>query len=154
MKNILFVCTGNTCRSPMAQALFLQRLKEEDVIDRFRVLSAGIFTQNGLPASREAVRVLQEDGLDISEHTSAVLVSEIVMDADVILTMTRNHRDYISEEFPEKKNMVFTLGEFVNDEEIEVIDPFAKGIESYRQSREQLKQLINKAVNKLLSNNI
>lgn len=95
---ILLVCTGNTCRSPMAEALALDLLKDRPRAD---VSSAGVYTSDGLPASAEAVAVMAEHGLDLSGHRSRLLTAEMVAAADGIYTMTASHRRAVVQAFPE-----------------------------------------------------
>ena len=110
---ILFVCTGNTCRSPMAMALF--RLKGTDV----KAESAGIFAQNGQPASAEAVIACQKLGADLSGHKSRRITPEIIADADIINGC------------PQEK--IFTLSE-LTDIPGDIPDPFGQSQEIYDQT--------------------
>lgn len=83
---ILFVCSGNTCRSPMAMALF--RLEKTDI----QAESAGISAQNGQPASMEAIRACQILGADLTKHKSRRITPEMINDADIIAAMTSSHK--------------------------------------------------------------
>jgi protein-tyrosine phosphatase len=96
---ILFVCTGNTCRSPMAEALCCKLLAErlecspkELLQHGYLVLSAGLAAMPGEPVSPEAVEVVQELGADLDGHTSRPLTADLVLQADYVLTMTRGHQ--------------------------------------------------------------
>src|SRR5213592_4659653 len=92
MKTILFVCTGNICRSPMAEGLFRQAVKGPT---DFRVLSAGVGAADGMPPSEYAVQALKELGIDISRQRSRVLTAELVQQADYIFGMTHSHVDAV-----------------------------------------------------------
>ena len=87
---LLFVCTGNTCRSPMAEAIARRRLGERGW-SQVEVASAGVAAFPGSPASGGAVRVARSRGLDLSDHASTPLTPELARDADLILTMTSSH---------------------------------------------------------------
>ncbi|MEX0818621.1 MAG: L-threonylcarbamoyladenylate synthase, partial [Pirellulaceae bacterium] len=104
---IVFVCTGNTCRSPMAEALMRRRIagRLECAVDELEdrnvmVMSAGIAAKSGGRASPESVQLMRERGIDINLHESQPLTERLVRFADMILTMTRGHRDAIVAEWP------------------------------------------------------
>ena len=112
MLRILFVCTGNTCRSPMAEGLcrsFLGRLRLQQEVE---VASAGLNAVAGGPASREAVAIMAERGIDLSGHKTACLTDEQVRWADLILTMEEHHRRRLLEQFPEAVGKAFVLKEY------------------------------------------
>ncbi len=96
MKRILFVCTGNICRSPLAEAL-LKRALHERAVEDVSVESAGTGAWDGAPASEGAYLVALERGLDLSGHRARLLTREIVEDAAMILTMARHHRARVHE---------------------------------------------------------
>lgn len=152
MMRILFVCSGNTCRSPMARGLLWQRLQAGAEWKRadIQVCSAGLFTQDDLPPSPEAVEVMREEGIDISQHRSRLLKNILVGEADLVLTMTASQRDYLLERFPDKSVNIYTLSEFTGDEAGEVMDPYGHGREHYRKCLFQLQLLVDKLYNKII----
>jgi len=150
---IIFVCTGNTCRSPMARALLLQRLQASakwSDSGPIQVWSAGLFTQDDLPASPEAVAAMREEGIDISHHRSLLLRNNLIRDADLVLTMTASQRDYLLDRFPDKSDNIYTLSQFTGDETGEVMDPYGQGPEYYRKSLSQLKLLVDRLFQKII----
>ncbi|HEU5140686.1 MAG TPA: low molecular weight protein arginine phosphatase [Bacillales bacterium] len=112
MKNFLFVCTGNTCRSPMAEALLRAK-----AVDQISVRSAGVFAVDGSSAAGEAVQALSEKGIDFQGHMSRRLDGELARWADVILTMTENHKRSVQSQFPETAGRVYTLREYSDDDQ-------------------------------------
>jgi protein-tyrosine-phosphatase len=149
---ILFVCSGNTCRSPMAKALLLKRLETPSNLSNsseIQVWSAGLFTRDGLPASPEAIAAMREEGLDISSHRSLLISRSLVEDAELVLTMTVSQRDYLLARFPHKSVNIYTLSEFIGDETGEVMDPYGHGQEVYRQSLLQLNLLVDRLFYKI-----
>ncbi|MDM5201394.1 low molecular weight protein arginine phosphatase [Fictibacillus enclensis] len=111
MKNILFVCTGNTCRSPMAAAL-LRHLGN----GKLEVRSAGVFAAEGAGASSNAVTAMSEKGIPFNHESKPV--TRTLMDwADLILTMTESHKHALCNRFPEVVDKVYTLKEFIYQNE-------------------------------------
>ena len=136
MKNILFVCTGNTCRSPMAEGLLRHALRDDK---SFRILSAGVAANSGAPANPETVTILRESGIDLENHLSRPITSDLVREAMLILAMTDVHKEIILELFPEAGERVFLLGEFSRDPAFhEIPDPIGGGRAAYIETRDAI----------------
>ncbi len=141
MKTILFVCTGNVCRSPMAEALLRHALKGDS---NYRVLSAGLGALDGQPATDTAVEVMAEIGIDLSHHVSQALRVPLVEQADFIFTMTRQQQDAIQTIYPMAAEKTFLLREFESSEVIgkDIADPIGQPIEIYRRTRDQIRSAL------------
>ena len=148
IKNVLLVCTGNICRSPLAEAL-LERALRDRAIAEVTVTSAGTGAWNGAPASEGAYLVGLERGLDLSGHRARLLTRELVEQADLILTMARHHRARVDELGGEGR--VFVLGEYAGREgnEAEVSDPFGGDLDVYRDTCAELEALVAAVVERL-----
>lgn len=149
--NILLLCSGNTCRSPMAQALLLQAIAEQPGMnkDDFNVVSAGLWAQDGFPASPQAVKVMSEYGLDIFAHRSRAMSRDLARQADLILTMTRSGLEEVQQRYPFARDKSFTLADYAGFTQQEIIDPFGLDLLTYRQTAQQLKKMINELIKKL-----
>ncbi|HCX90463.1 MAG: phosphotyrosine protein phosphatase [Deltaproteobacteria bacterium CG12_big_fil_rev_8_21_14_0_65_43_10] len=137
MKNILFVCTANICRSPFAEGA-LKKLLMGKKVAGIKVHSAGVSAVPGLPSPPDAIRIACELGVDITEHLSRPLSPSMVEEADIILAMSLFHREVILEMSPESENKLKLLGSFSKfyggGEETEIPDPYGLTSFHYRSS--------------------
>lgn len=141
MDYIIFICTGNTCRSPMAEGLFRAHGGEEET--GLAAASAGLFTQDGLPASGNAVTAAKELGADISAHRSRMLTHEMAQSARYLVCMTGAHYDRVCELFPDCADKVFTLTQR------DVSDPFGGDLETYRRAAAEIDEGVRSIIGRL-----
>ena len=140
MKTILFICTGNVCRSPMAEALFR---RATDGRGDFRVLSAGLGAMNGQPPTAHSVAAMRDLGLDISGQRSRSLTADLVSQADYIFGMTHGHVDTLGLLYPGAAERVFLLREFddsLEEYEKDIGDPIGSAYDVYVNCRRQIEQ--------------
>jgi protein-tyrosine-phosphatase len=148
---ILFVCTGNTCRSSMAAGLATELVKRLNKDKEIEILSAGTMAWPGSPAAEQAIETLAEKNIDIKDHQAAMLTKELVAAADLILTMTASHSDQVLQIAAEAADKVYTLGQYA-EEEGDIPDPFGQPVAVYQACAARLEHLINKALDKMLNN--
>ena len=146
---IMFVCEGNTCRSPMAEALLRKRLQDEG-IDDVEVSSAGIWASNASKPSELAVLVVKDlFSIDISGHRSSILTLGKVQKSDLVLTMTQEETEFLRRIFPREKDKIFNIGEYITGKIVDVRDPFGRQESVYRDVACTLDTLIGDLVSKL-----
>jgi protein-tyrosine-phosphatase len=148
-KTVLLVCTGNTCRSVMAQGILLELLKDLGEDQHLQVLSAGVAAALGGEASDEALQILDERGIDLGRHRSRPVTEDLLASANLVLTMTGSQRDIIHRLYPDEAGKVQSLKEYVN-EAGDIEDPIGLPVSLYRKTAKQLERLLLKAAKKLL----
>ncbi|OLP66797.1 Low molecular weight protein-tyrosine-phosphatase YwlE [Bacillus pumilus] len=144
--NILFVCTGNTCRSPMAQALFASIADEKGL--RVTVKSAGVYASDSGKASPQAIEALFEKSIPLN-HSSAKLTEDLIQEADYVLTMTAQHKQLILAQYAFAAEKVFTLKEYATGKAGDVSDPFGGSLPVYQETRDELETLLYQLAEKL-----
>ena len=145
MYKILFVCTGNTCRSPMAETIARDIFKKHGL--KTEVLSAGVHASNGAKASPNAIYAMKKMGLNLKNHKAQLINEHLIEWSNIILTMTKGHYNILKSMYP-KKAEIFTLGEYIGINE-DISDPFGLDEYVYISLARELKNMLESIAEKL-----
>lgn len=138
--NILVICIGNICRSPIAEGLLKRALPEKSV------RSAGIGAMIGYPADPFSIQLMQEQGIDISAHRAQSLTSWMVSEADIILVMDQDQKRFVEQKYSTSKGKVFRLGEFGK---YDIPDPYQQDLAVFRQTYSLIAQGVDALIERI-----
>lgn len=139
-KDIVFVCSGNTCRSPIAEYIFRDLLIQNGLSNDFNSLSAGLFTYKDLPATELAIESMTEIGIDISCHRSQPLTQSIVDRSHAIVCMTQEHHVLVINNFSDVSTKCYMMS---HPDVVDVHDPFGGRLDDYRRTRDIIQTNLN-----------
>ena len=134
ISSILTVCTGNICRSPLAEYRFKELLKDKDIL----ISSAGVNALVDQPADESAQLIAEENGFDLKSHKGQALTESIIQENEIIFVMENDHKRLICDLYPFSTGKVFLLGKWLEDPEI--IDPYKRSLEMFRATYEMIDQ--------------
>ncbi len=132
-KNIMFVCTGNSCRSPLAEGILREKVKDEDI----NVMSSGTYAMDGFQPAEKGIIVADKAGMDITDLRSTLLTKELMEENDIVFVMAEDHREYIKDFFPKYLDKVYLLRKFGREnksvDDPDVKDPIGGTVEDYQE---------------------
>lgn len=149
MPTILFICTANQIRSPLAEALLKEILHEEGFSTDWNVESAGTWASDGLPALPYAIKIGNELGVDLSEHRSRMVTADMLKNAKLVFAMEERHKESLKFEFNEFKDKIFLLRELIGQNQ-DIRDPVSNGYPAYVQIGYQIQSILIDGFDELL----
>lgn len=134
---VLFVCTGNTCRSPLAEGIARAMFG-----DSVQVSSAGIEAWDGDNATKHVVEILKEENVDFSQHCARRINNELMADADWVIPMTQAQEENLKRLFPQYNQKIRRLGNW-GGEKRDILDPWMGSLEVYRRTAQEIRELLS-----------
>lgn len=151
MPTILIICSGNTCRSPVVEALLKAELAKYNRPD-WTVHSAGTRAQNGQPATEYSVVLCQEQfGLDLARHRSKKVTRIMLDSADLVLCMTADHQNELSKLVGKNLPTMWRLAEIISEDGFDVPDPFGQNKQTYRRMVKTVSNIIDEGLPKIIA---
>lgn len=149
IRSILFICTANVCRSPMAATLFAAEIIKRGDAGRYSVSSAGTWATEGETAAGNARVVMQNFGLSLAGHQARTVDGEMLQSAALVLVMTRHHLDALAAEFPAARPKMHLVSELVG-QQYDVADPYGASLEDYQICAAELSRIIERGYRRVL----
>ncbi len=150
---IMFICTGNICRSAMADWMMKDKIKKNN-INNIQIFSSGIYAQDGDIPTYEAIETMGENGIDLRKHSATNTMNSNINEMDLILGMTQSHKNELIYLYPNLKDKIFTLKEYVNynkegHNNINIKDPWGFDIDTYRACAAEIDECLELLIKKL-----
>lgn len=149
MKKIMFICTGNICRSAMADALMKKMAKDKN--KEIDVYSCGIFAQDGDMPTYNAVEAMKEYNVELKNHRATNIRNSKIEDMDIILCATVSHKNNVISMYPELTNKIYTIKEYAgfDKNDLDIPDPWGYDIETYRFCASTINKCLERIINKI-----
>ena len=145
---IMFICTGNICRSAMADLLMKKKLQDRNMLD-VEIYSSGIYAMQGDVSTDEAVEVMEEYEVDLKKHRATLTSKSNIQEMDLILCMTSAHKQNLINTYPNLVDKIYTLKEYVGIEEMDIKDPWGYTIATYRFCAAEIDKCLDKLIEKI-----
>ena len=149
---IMFICTGNICRSAMAHWLMEKKIKDNN-LNNIEVYSSGVFAEPGDKSTYSAIEVMEEYGVDLKNHEATHIMQSEVQEMDLILCATSSHKRSVLQMYPNLNGKVYTMKEYVNinknEQDLDIKDPWGYDIEIYRFCAAEIDRCLEKLIEKI-----
>ena len=146
MNSVLFICSANICRSPMAMGLL--RLMVEESSDQWKIESAGVWDMGDQQVAANTQLVLKERGIELNNHTSRTVTGTMLSEFNLVLVMEDIHKEVLKLAFPEYKDRIFMLSEMVG-EIFDIVDPIGGSLADFEETALEMEQILTKGLEKI-----
>ncbi len=148
---VMFICTGNICRSAMAEAILKEKISKDNTLkDKIEVFSAGTFAEGGECSTQSAIEVMEEYGINLKNHRATNVAKSKIKEMDVILCATINHKIMLTRLYPELKDKIYTMKEYIDKDtkDLDIKDPYGYDIVVYRNCAAEIEKYIDLMIDK------
>lgn len=147
---VMFICTGNICRSAMAHRMLEKRVKDL-IRDDIEVYSCGVFASDGDYPTSQGIEVMKKYQVDLKSHRATNIHNSNIEDMDIILCATTSHKNNVINMYPNLEEKIFTMKEYVgyNNEDLDIADPWGLSTRVYENCAKEIENCIEKIINKI-----
>jgi len=146
MNSVLFICSANICRSPMAMGLL--RSIVEDASDQWKIESAGVWDMGDQQVAANTQLVLQERGIDLNDHTSRTVTGTMLSEFNLVLVMEDIHKEVLKLAFPEYTDRIYMLSEMV-EEFYDIFDPIGRSLADFEETALEMERILTEGFEKI-----
>lgn len=154
MIKVMFICTGNICRSAMAHAIMEKEIKERNKENEIQVYSCGTFAEDGSYASVNAIEAMEYYDINLKGHRATNIINSNIKEMDIILCATKDHKRMVFNLYPELKERTFTMKEFAeltdDGKELDIKDPWGYSLQVFLECAREIKICIDKILEKIV----
>ena len=153
MIKIMYICTGNICRSAMADAMMKEEIKNRNLQNKIEVYSCGTFAEDGDYASYNAIETMEYYGIDLKLHKATNIRNSKIEEMDIILCATKEHKRFVIQMYPKVKDKVFTMKEYAesgkDEKDLDIKDPWGYGMPTFLECAKEIDLSIQKTLEKI-----
>jgi len=154
MTKVMFICTGNICRSAMAEAMMKNEVKKMGKDNEIEVCSCGTFAENGAYASFNAIEAMQYYEIDLKGHKATNIINSKIKEMDIILCATKDHKRIVLNLYPDLKQKVFTMKEYAGltneEKDLDIKDPWGYSLQVFLECAREIKLCVDKTLEKII----